>query len=65
MSQEIDVLFKLSGNSVIPIGLYVPRKKKVYEAELYPDTASLTPSLVYVPIKAFHIFRQLLTGLEV
>lgn len=42
---EIGRFMRLTKDSVQPISFITPRKSKQYQADLYPDTASMTPAL--------------------
>eukprot|EP00727_Mastigamoeba_balamuthi_P002494 m51a1_g12241 putative coronin 7 (931) ;mRNA; f:110441-113838 len=44
MANEIDLVLKLTANAVVPVGFYVPRQRRTFQADLYPPTPQ-QPSL--------------------
>eukprot|EP01105_Mastigella_eilhardi_P005142 TRINITY_DN16925_c0_g1_i1.p1 TRINITY_DN16925_c0_g1~~TRINITY_DN16925_c0_g1_i1.p1 ORF type:complete len:936 (-),score=216.98 TRINITY_DN16925_c0_g1_i1:53-2860(-) len=45
MACEVDVVFKLGANAVVPTGMYVPRKHSMFQPELFPDTPAAVQSM--------------------
>jgi WD40 repeat protein len=45
LGNEVDLLLKVGNSAVIPVGFYVPRARRVFQPDLYPDTPSRTPAL--------------------
>jgi len=45
MCNEIDRVLKVTANAVIPTGFYVPRARRIFHEDLYPETLSTTPAI--------------------
>jgi len=45
MSNEIDRVLKVTTNAVVPTAFYVPRARRIFHEDLYPETLSTTPAI--------------------
>jgi len=45
MSNEIDRVLKVTNNAVIPTGFFVPRARRIFHEDLFPDTHADTPAI--------------------
>ena len=45
MANEVDRVLKATATAVVPVGFYVPRARRIFHEDLFPDTLSTTPAI--------------------
>ena len=45
MANEVDRVLKATATAVVPVAFYVPRARRIFHEDLYPDTLSTTPAI--------------------